>query len=1463
MKTRTTLSLLMIILLLCVGAHAATALQDTLTFTAFDAETLLSTKGWKTTLARNGGWGQFPAHYTYQVLEVDGKRCVVDSYLHAQNHGNATAIPLDWDGNPANGQTPLTVTPGMTVTFQVSAYLQPYSPGWSIDGTGNMVWSFGPGLFDPKAEAVTEPKAVEAYNWTAGRGPRVQYRQGYSIDGKEVTLPQLRAFAPENAAPAVDGKTLPTKRWMELRLSMTFTTDLTQASAVLQTRAAGADAWSEQGRWSFPIDLTAQNASNPARWNALLLDEQLANWAKKGYGQSTPEMRDRFDRFTVEVTPAGATGNPAHGTLLMGERPPVAVKLQGQTTLFADDAPTWTLTLANGNDAALDGTLLARSDAAPARVITVAPCHVAGQGNAAFTLRPQGLLIPGAQKVQLLLRDGAGREQLLSEQSATLLPQLRPVPGVNLLRNASFELGEHFNGTPMRQGAEFYQMFVKEKEISRWSLFGAEGWWAEGGSVAGISVSTAQAHSGKSSLCVSGAAGQARAVISAFDRLVTAGPVTLSAWVKSEGGSGRLDLDIIGDWGASPSVRKSLPLAATTGWQRVTITADAPSQLSARARLQVDGGTVYLDDVQIEAGATASAFNLRPEEWLRLAVNAPTADVLPKWLAGDTATRTVSVTNDSRVPVTGTVRLATGPWTEPAKDTIASFNAATLAPGASKAVTFATGALAPNAYLVCLTLTRDGVAVADGVRDFAVTEGIGGVASNGMLRARTAARFAIVPNTPPAQIFGIGNSMLDTEAGSWFGGWTLAGYSHARPLGLTGVRSNATDENTYLAAVAATPIHVMGLRADTGVPAGATFANPAFPEAIDIYNPQGWKYFIQRAEETGKQYGANPMIASYQMSNEAPYLNIGRLCPSPYADADFRAWAQKRYGGLDALNARWHSNYTDWAQVEQISSARFAEAVKNIPKKEGAAAIDWMANTGTYSAEVRKRMQDNPGQAMDWLRWRTDSSVRMYTAFRAAARKYDSKTLYGTNLCWPGFWPQMFMPFLREMDNVQLDIQYTSGQQRALGTPSEMMDSMEMAESTQPGKPVWGIEVYHQPQWPAEYIAFQGWGTLAHGMTNDLTFAWHPYSDAGPVKGTHAWEKADASPMWFVIDTDGTKLPAYTSYTRSVDEVRAYHQRYNGLTIKRAPTTVAFYVSPDTAEYVVYETGNQPWNSYWQRTRNALIYALRLNGVTVQYVDDATLPAAPGAFTTVIVPAAYVLNQQAAAKLAGFAKAGGAVVLAGMTGVVDPWLTKYDNIGGPAWAELGWKAPDFYGEMADVTFAANTEKTSYFRGRSLGRMPDAQSITDTRANTVGFVRAWGKGRLIAYGILPDSYNTDPHLPANLQAWTAQLMTLAKLPITGRWAPNTDTVTPGAVGTGSPVVEIVVRQKSANEKFVFCLNQGGAGDGNAEITVTPGAWTAEDAITGKPIPGGTVAGDTWRLPLHLEAYGYRVIRLLKR
>jgi hypothetical protein len=135
--------------------------------------------------------------------------------------------------------------------------------------------------------------------------------------------------------------------------------------------------------------------------------------------------------------------------------------------------------------------------------------------------------------------------------------------------------------------------------------------------------------------------------------------------------------------------------------------------------------------------------------------------------------------------------------------------------------------------------------------------------------------------------------------------------------------------------------------------------------------------------------------------------------------------------------------------------------------------------------------------------------------------------------------------------------------------------------------------------------------------------------------------------------------------------------------------------------------------------------------------------------------------------------------------------------------------------------------------------------------------------VIAYGVFPDTYVSNPHPSVNMVYWIRQVIDRAGLPFTGRWVDKLKPSTAGHLGTGNPVVEVVVREKSPGEKFVFCFNQGGPGAGTVEVSVPAGRWKAEDVITGKGVSGDTIIGSVWQVPMRLEAWGYKVLRLTKQ
>lgn len=644
--------------------------------------------------------------------------------------------------------------------------------------------------------------------------------------------------------------------------------------------------------------------------------------------------------------------------------------------------------------------------------------------------------------------------------------------------------------------------------------------------------------------------------------------------------------------------------------------------------------------------------------------------------------------------------------------------------------------------------------------------------------------------------------------------------------------------------------------------------NPAYKNLPDLTTEKGYAAVMQRAREYGKALAKRPIIANYNVATEQSMLQDGRLCPSESADRDFRRWVQAGHKSLEALSTHWGREVDSWDDVVQIVSADLVKRELEKPERTGTEAIDWNAIAGRRSEWQDKEMAKDPARSMDWLRWRSYWTTKAYTDFCAAFREVNQYTILNSGFCWPNFRPQITMKFYQNVGAVGLDVEYCAGQRPGLGTLQEMIDILEMAEScvetparSGPCVPMWGHEIYVQPTYADDYAALQTWGLIAHGMTVVGQFAWRPHCDHYPIKEPEAWKKEGAKPMWCIIDVDGTKLPNYFGTVCATRELNEFHKRYDGLSLRRARTKTALFVSPDSAVRSYYTTNGKEWNSPVPRSRTSLTYMLRLEGITVDYLDDETLPQYANYYDVMFVPFSPSLAQEHAKALLEFAEEGGTLVLVGASGIEDPWLKRYDVVGGPAWARLGWRAPQFEIAPETVVRTADAEpQVEYksFRGVECGNIPGAKVLmVNSKGAPVGWEKQVGKGRVLAIGPYPYTYNKNPHLPAGLRDFAGRFVAWTGLKARDCWTTSIAPTPDASYGTGAPVVDVVRRIKSQDEFFIFVMNTGGRGKGRLEVSVGTGDWRVTDALFQLPVDEARRGGEIIRFLLVLTPWQYRV------
>ena len=989
--------------------------------------------------------------------------------------------------------------------------------------------------------------------------------------------------------------------------------------------------------------------------------------------------------------------------------------------------------------------------------------------------------------------------------SKTLEGGAFPDCGRNLLRNGSFEFANRFNGmkTILNQGDQLGFQWVSVGH-QKWSDVGLEQWWGEGGKNSALYAVVNDAVSGRQALKVT-APGVASTWLVYVDDVPTNGfeSVVLSFRAKGQSGAAKMESEVSLYEGGAPlggerrlcTTKATCSLSNGSSWTTgevvLEIPADRrkPKRTAFCVRLAVTEGVCIFDDVQLEPGREATAYGERASQYLTLSVVGVNERDLPLFQLGRDMVRTLCVRNTSGRTLTGTLRMFVDSWNKTGTTCVLEKPCQGWAPDAVLSVPLKIPELMPGGYVAVASFAP--YVSEKGVFDEKAT-GWGEVGAS-MLRGRNGLRFGVFAAGNPGDLFGVGNGMIGH--GGWWSGLSLTNAVEAQELKpvLLG------EADPFKAALLGAPnVRETGMGKGAG-PGNPEANNPVSPGKINAYSPAGLKVLKERAIAFGKAAANDPSVAGAKLDNEAFFVNRGDFCPDVWADADFRAWVRRRYDGdLSAVNAAWMTAYTDWMQISQpISSITNGEIVKT-----GAAAIDWTASMGRMTKDTEARLRENPAYALDWMRWRAVSVVKLYSRYIRDAHTVDKKTLYGNNYPWPNFFTHIVWPQWRTHDVIMLDVQYVVGFPRTLGTNEEMIDVLEQAESIARGeRPIWGREIYFQPNYPAEMSALQNWAMIAHGMSVPMTFAWKPYADSKREifkTGPKSWLKDDAPPMWFLVDVDGSHVPGYEPNRRSTEEIAAFHVKYDGHSLKRICGDVAIYLSREESAYIMYETMDRPYASKSSKDRAALAAALRYAGVRIEYFDDKSLTeVTPSRFPVLIAPGERMISEAAEKKLKRYVKAGGVLVAFNCFNTLDVNMRPKAEPGVTDWEG------------------------------------------DTRMRTFG-----GK------------YDSHPH---NTTAFDAEIATLLndipEIPRRAYWEnaePRREGEEQMLPGEGRPKVEVVIREQSGTgRRFAFVLNKGGAGIGCLRGEDFKD-MALRDALTGEPSP----------LAFALPAFGYRVLEMEK-
>jgi beta-galactosidase len=387
-------------------------------------------------------------------------------------------------------------------------------------------------------------------------------------------------------------------------------------------------------------------------------------------------------------------------------------------------------------------------------------------------------------------------------------------------------------------------------------------------------------------------------------------------------------------------------------------------------------------------------------------------------------------------------------------------------------------------------------------------------------------------------------------------------------------------------------------------------------------SPNYRRFAAQIATKLAERYGRHPALLIWHISNE-----YGGNCMCETCAIAFRAWLQRRYRGLDELNARWWTafwshTYTDWSQIEP-------------PYPNGEHLTH--------------------GLTIDYKRFQSDSMLECYKIERDAIRAVAPGVPITTNLM--GTYPHLdYRAWAPEMDVIAWDcypwpsadpgdIAFLHDLTRGLkdGQPFILMEQTPSSQNWQP------VNALKRPG----VLRLWSYLAVAHGADTVMYFQWR--------RGRGGCEKFHGA----VVEHSGR---SDTRVFREVSELGDELERLGTATLGAAtPARVA----------VLFD-----WNNWWaiddaigpirQKEYVATVRkhyrALWRRNVPVDVVfSDSDLSG----YDVLVAPMLHMVKAGLAERIAELVARGGAFVTTYFSGVVDETDLAFEGYPGPLRQLLG------------------------------------------------------------------------------------------------------------------------------------------------------------------------------------------------
>ena len=402
------------------------------------------------------------------------------------------------------------------------------------------------------------------------------------------------------------------------------------------------------------------------------------------------------------------------------------------------------------------------------------------------------------------------------------------------------------------------------------------------------------------------------------------------------------------------------------------------------------------------------------------------------------------------------------------------------------------------------------------------------------------------------------------------------------------------------------------------------------------------EYALTLCRKLAERYGTNPYVTAWHMGNEYGWNNRYDYCDN--ALHAFRAWCERKYGTIEALNAAWGTTF--WGQemngIDEVLIPRFMGADSMV----------------------------NPGQKLDFERFGNDMLLDFYQAERDAIaeicpdKPFTTNFMVSTDQCCMDY-----ADWANEVDFVSNDHYFHEGESHI----DELFCSDALMDSLALGRPWYVMEHSTSAvQWKDLNIRKRKGETVrdsvahvAMGADAINFFQWR-----ASAFGAESFHSA-------MVPHAGEHTKLY----RSVCELGAALKTLGdagvqGSELVRSDTAILFSAESEWATRS--ETLPSKKLNHWHDVRDW--YRAYLDAGT--RADIVPLKYDWSGYATVVLPTVLMLSAADTARLERFVRDGGTVVVGYASGLIDEnfhtWLGGYPGAGdGMLRTMLGIRGEEF------------------------------------------------------------------------------------------------------------------------------------------------------------------------------------------